>query len=255
MASFDFYVFAQALALVDDVADFSFFWFVGGALGLIVFVSGFFLAHQVKELVVGNAQRNLVAEFREEDPDFKAAYSVRGVDRVLPYSKADTLTLVLSSGVFVILVILAIVIRWNANSGDWASVFLTGMVPVVIVVTELYLNDPLYRLSKKPGFWERHLEGVARKKRISLENVIASYDGFVAQTQAGYNHQRQIARVTAADLGIEVKESVDEEFQSTQSNEWKISVDDLLQEKVSGSKFNDDLLGDGGVTSSEHNSR
>jgi len=241
LAAIDFYVFAQAYAVVDDVEDYSPEWWLGGFIGLVVFGAGLVVARQVKTVISGQAQRALVRELQDDDETPRPRYTVREQERSLPFSKANFLALSLASVLFGSLVTAAIWIRVEGSQGDMAAIIMTGLIPLVIVAIEVFLHDPLFRLSLKPGRREQRAERRARKLGIHLENVIASYDSYIQKTQAAYAHQRQIARVKAADLGIHVESESDAGNQK-ETNKWEIRIEDLLKTRTPDGGFNDDLL-------------
>ncbi|MDQ1138449.1 hypothetical protein QE410_003248 [Microbacterium sp. SORGH_AS 1204] len=240
LAGLDFYVFAQAYAVVDDLAEFSIQWWLGGLLGLVVFVAGIILARQIKAIIVATSQHSLVKDLQDDIPTKRPQYTVRGESRTLPYTRASGLALTLSGSIFIALVGLAIWVRLDATTGDLPAVMMTGIIPIVIVAVEIYIHDPLFRLVQKPGRRERSAERRARKRGVELENIIASYDSFIRKTRAGFAHQRQIAKVTAADLGIDT-DSDTPQGEGSEDGEWEIKIDDLLKTKVPLGVFHDDV--------------
>lgn len=241
LGGIDFFIFAQAYAIVEDVEDYSLGWWVGGFIGLVVFGAGLVVARQIKTFIAGHEQRALLREVQNEGDTTRPRYDVRGKEQTLPFSKANILALTLAGVFFGSLVIAAIVIRFEGSRGDVAPIVMTGLLPPLIVAIEVFLYDPLYRLPLKPGRRERKAERHARKKGIQLENVIASYDSFIQKTRAAYAHQRQIAQVKAADLGIEV-ESAPGVDSSSQTSEWEIRIQDLLKTRTPDGGFDDDLI-------------
>ncbi|MFV0460612.1 MAG: hypothetical protein ACK5MT_17790 [Actinomycetales bacterium] len=224
LAGLDFYVFAMAYAVVDDVTNFSAQWWVGGLLGLVVFLAGLIVARQVKLFAVGQSEKRILTEI-EGTPTYKAHDQVRR----LGVNRANLLILLLSLLVFIVLVGVGIWIRASANQGQLPAIVMTGLVPIVIISVEMYMYDPLERYRAKPNSLERSRERAMRKKRLAVEDMLAVYKSEIAKIQAGFANQRQVAHVKAADLGLDMTREATS--QSYSSEDWMINWEDLLSNR------------------------
>ena len=231
LAGLDFYVFANAYALVDDVVDFSVGWWVGGLLGLVVFISGVIFAHQSKRVVVTAAQKALVEELRLDDSTYSPRIVIRDQERVLPQISANWISLFLSGALFFSLVILALLVRFEDDHGSAVTSIMMGLVPVVIVSIELYFHDPLFRKEENAGWRERHLERKVNRLRDKLDTVVSSYRGYVDRIQSFYSSERRKALVDARDRGMDISESALEPDRRS-SQQWMIDVATLLKDQT-----------------------
>lgn len=228
LGGLDFYVFAQAYAVVDDAADFSYGWWIGGLLGLVVFVAGVIVARQLKIHVLSSAQAGLVEEYKLEDPEFRPVVSINGKNRHLPQNRVNIMTLVLSVVLFLFLTVLAFIVRLGDEDTGLPATLMTAAVPLVIVAVELYMYDPLDRKRSNAGWWERHLYRKAMLQQRRLDTVIKAYEKYILKLRAQYAQERKMAAVEASDRGISVSsKSISDE--GIDISEWQISLESLLE--------------------------
>lgn len=133
LASLDYYVFAKAAAVALDIEEsFSNFQFwLGGGLGLMVFVCGLLLAHVLKRTALASGQASLVRQ-RQATP---ASVPER--------SSYNLPTLVTSTLFFLAFCILGGAVRLAADTGEQPTVVVFQMlVPLVVVLIEYLMHDP-----------------------------------------------------------------------------------------------------------------
>jgi hypothetical protein len=141
LASVDFFVFAQAAAVVFDVKSSisNPAYLLGGLLGLVVFLLGLFFAQSLKKMTLAFAQAKLTPP--------------GGVARP---SSANLGSVVATGLAFVIACIVGLFIRLEAETDESTSVVLFQMLlPWAVVVAEYFLHDPTHIRSPRPTLRER----------------------------------------------------------------------------------------------------
>lgn len=136
MAALDFYIFAQVMAYAENIADPGLsdpaFW-LGGAVGLTVFVVGILLAQALRRGAYFHAQRKLLKELKEAGEDTAGL-------RLSNYSRWMTLFFALF---YVALTAGAVVLRYQGGGKEQPGLLmLTAMIPVIAVMLELLIDDP-----------------------------------------------------------------------------------------------------------------
>lgn len=136
MAALDFYIFAQVMAYAENIADPGLsdpaFW-LGGAVGLTVFVVGILLAQALRRGAYFHAQRKLLKELKESGEDTTGL-------RLSNYSRWMTLFFALF---YVALTAGAVVLRYQGGGKEQPGLLmLTAMIPVIAVMLELLIDDP-----------------------------------------------------------------------------------------------------------------
>jgi hypothetical protein len=177
LASLDFYVFAEAWAVVEDVADYSSGWFVGGVFGFVVFVVGVFLSNALKVRVTAGAQRRLMSERKDSGIDFTSLVPL----------EPSRLGLLLPLSIFLVLVIAGVIVRYTgSDDASPAALAIQSLVPVAAVVAEFYLYNPMERrepqptwidrwLARRKARWERRLESIEGQKELAKAEVTTMY--------------------------------------------------------------------------------
>lgn len=136
ICSLDFYIFAQVMAYAENIADPGFgdatFW-LGGAVGVMVFIVGILLAQAMRRGSLFHAQRKLLKEIK------KAGEDTTGL-RLSSYSRWMTL----SFAVFYIFFTAgAVVLRYQGGGREQPGLLLLQtMIPIVGVMLELLIDDP-----------------------------------------------------------------------------------------------------------------
>lgn len=165
LACLDFYIFAQAYAVDADVSGPSNpeFW-LGGVLGLAVFIVGLVFTHGLKNLIASRAQRAMLRE--EGTGEITIDPAVRAK---LVTIRASALSMLTSGLVFLVLLVAGVKVRVDgAANGSIATVVFQALIPLVAVAAELYLFDPFHRVA--PGFGRKHRQ--LQKERAGLEHRI-----------------------------------------------------------------------------------
>jgi hypothetical protein len=200
LASLDFYVFAQAYAVVADVGSFTVEWFLGGLLGLAVFIAGVSLAHAIKGAILARAQREMLRAADEER--IKVDRKVR--ERLVE-SRTSILALMLTAAVFTSLSVAGVLVRTQGtglNGGSSAVVFFQALIPLVSVAVELYLHDPTERDDPQPNIRDRHLERRLVKAERRLRIKANQLETRIAKIERLYNVEAAILDVEQQDMGL-----------------------------------------------------
>lgn len=136
ICSLDFYIFAQVMAYAENIADPGLtdgtFW-LGGAVGVMVFIVGILLAQAIRRGTLFHAQRKLLKELNKANED------ITGL-RLSSYSRWMTL----SFAVFYIFFTAgAVVLRYQGGGREQPGLLLLQtMIPIVGVMLELLIDDP-----------------------------------------------------------------------------------------------------------------
>lgn len=193
LASLDFYVFAEAWAVVEDVADYSSGWFVGGVFGFVVFVVGLFLSNALKVRVTAGAQRRLMNERADSGDD------VAGLVALEPSS----LGLLLPLSVFLVLVVAGVIVRaTGSDDASPAALAIQSLVPVAAVVAEFYLYNPMERREPQPNWIDRWLARRRARWERRLESIDTQTELAKAQVATMYAVEREVLDIEQQDRGV-----------------------------------------------------
>lgn len=200
LASLDFYVFAQSYAVLADVDVFGVEWWLGGLLGIAVFLAGVALAHAIKASILARAQAKMLSD--ADNGRFKIDIEVR---EQLVESKSSILALLLTATIFVMLSVAGVMVRTDGSATDSAStavVLFQALIPLVAVAVELYLHDPTERDEPAPNVIDRRLERKLAKAERRLRIVAAQVEAQVAKVEKLYRVEEAILDVEQRDMGM-----------------------------------------------------
>ncbi|MGF7237864.1 MAG: hypothetical protein ACQSGP_23320 [Frankia sp.] len=200
LASLDFYVFAQAYAVVADVGGYGVQWWLGGLLGLAVFVAGLALAHAIKDAILAHAQREMLKE--ATDGKMKIDPHVR--ERLVE-SRPSILALLLTATIFSALSVAGVLVRVNGagtTSNSMAVVFFQALIPLVSVVVELYLHDPTERDEPRPNAVDHQLERRLVKAEKRLRAIAQGVESEIAKVERLYKVEAAILDIEQKDMGL-----------------------------------------------------
>lgn len=149
LAGTDAYLFANAFTYVNR-NDSTLYYTVGALIGLIVYISGTAFANTLKTWSVGRAQRGLLAD---ADATPTKAYIDPDVRPLLTVMRPGGTGIALAGGVFAVLVLAGAAIRYQGAGvgadNNTSLIFMQAIIPLVVVVVEYLIHNPL----------ERHLKG------------------------------------------------------------------------------------------------
>jgi hypothetical protein len=200
LASLDFYVFAQAYAVVADVGGYGVQWWLGGLLGLAVFVAGLALAHAIKDAILAHAQREMLKEAAESKVKIEKAVRERLVE-----SRPSILALLLTTTIFTALSVAGVLVRVGGsgtNSNSIAVVFFQALIPLVSVVVELYLHDPTERDEPRPNAVDHQLERRLVKAEKRLRAIAQGVESEIAKVERLYKVEAAILDIEQKDMGL-----------------------------------------------------
>ncbi|ADP84721.1 hypothetical protein [Pseudofrankia inefficax] len=199
LAALDFYVFASAYASVDDVGQFTVSWWLGGLLGIAVFFAGFALSHAIKGSILARAQRQFLHAADNGRLNIDQDVRPQLVD-----SKSSPLALWLTAIIFFILMIAGVLVRvqGSAANASLALILFQGLIPLVAVVVELYLHDPMERDDPLPTWRDRRLERKLARAERRLRVVAAQVEARVAKIEKLYRVEEAILDVEQKDMGL-----------------------------------------------------
>ena len=204
LASLDFYIFAQAYAAADgSIRDWHEpSWWLGGLLGLCVFVVGVVFTHGLKNLIAARAQHELLREAGHGQLKIDQAVS----DKLVTLK--SSLPSLLSSGViFAVLLGAGFLLRLQGSAtSNLVITLFQSLIPLVGVAAELYLFNPFHRvppgfgrrrvkLHKKLARLEHKVEGIERKR----DNVIQAVERHYGVEHAVLDVEQQDRDLTSAD--------------------------------------------------------
>jgi hypothetical protein len=203
LAALDFYVFAQAYAVLADVAGFGVEWGLGGLLGIAVFMAGVALAHAIKASILARAQAQMLkaADKAAKEGRIRIDPAVR---EQLVESRSSIVALVLTAAIFLTLSVAGVLVRSQGSStnGGSAVVLFQALIPLVAVAVELYLHDPTERDEPAPNAADRRLERKLAKAERRLRIVAAQVEAKVAQIEKLYRVEEAILEVEQRDMGM-----------------------------------------------------
>ncbi len=185
LASLDFYIFAQAYAAADgSIRDWHDpRWWLGGLLGLCVFVVGVVFSHALKNLIAARAQRELLKRGgRGPAHDRPGGAREAGDDQVAAAVAAQR------RGIFAVLLWAGFLLRLQGSATSSLVITLfQSLIPLVGVAAELFLFDPFHRVL--PGFGRRH-----RRAEQEARPPRAPARGHPAQDGAPHRRHRAALR-------------------------------------------------------------
>ncbi|MCK9901698.1 hypothetical protein MXD63_16645 [Frankia sp. Cpl3] len=200
LAALDFTVFAEAYSVITDAEEYSISWFLGGILGIAVFIAGMVLAHAIKGAILARAQSQLL---RAADA---GTVRVDGeVREQLVTSRTSVAALAITALVFLLLSVAGILVRIqgaSSDTGEGPAFLLTALIPLVAVVVELYLHDPTERDEPMPNLVDRRLERRLAKAERRLRIVAAQVEAKVAKIEKLYRVEEAILDVEQRDMGM-----------------------------------------------------
>jgi hypothetical protein len=199
LASLDFYVFAQAYAVVADVGGYGVQWWLGGLLGLAVFVACVALAHAIKGTILARAQRDMLAEADNDKVKIDKKMRERLVE-----SRASVLALLLTATIFLSLSVAGVLVRVGGSSStdSLPVVFFQALIPLVSVVVELYLHDPTERHEPALTIIDRRLERRLAKAEKRLRAMGQHLESRVSKVERLYKVEAAILDVEQKDMGL-----------------------------------------------------
>lgn len=170
IASLDFYIFAQVMAYAENIADpgpgDATFW-LGGAVGITVFIVGILLGQAIRRASYYHAQKKLLRELEAAGEDTTGL-------RLSNYSRMMTL----SFGLFYIaLTAGAVVLRYQGGGKEQPGLLLLQTaIPVIGIMLELLVDDPTEVRLPQRTLWDWWLSHRLRRldNKIELRKLIAA---------------------------------------------------------------------------------
>ncbi len=170
IAALDFYIFAQVIAYAEDIPDpgpkDAAFW-LGGAVGLTVFIVGILLAQAIRRAAYYMAQKRLLKEMNEAGEDTTGL-------RLSNYSRGMTFAFALF---YLLLTAGAVVLRYQGGGkAQPGLLMLQTAIPVVAIMLELLIDDPTEVRTSERGGLDWSLETRKRRldRKIANRQLIAS---------------------------------------------------------------------------------
>jgi hypothetical protein len=202
LAFLDFYIFAQAYGVAEDLEPGSARWWQGGLLGLVVFVVGLGMSHQYKAVIVARAQRELLRE-----ADAGALVIDEAVRRRLVTMRPSPLILYSSTAVFSLLLLGGMFIRLQgAGDENLAAVVFQSLIPLAAVITELYLHDPIERMAPRRTRKEKKLLKEIAKLEEKLRGIREKEEFAALRVEKQYAIEQSILNVEQLDMGLAHRE-------------------------------------------------
>lgn len=136
IASLDFYIFAQVMAYAENIADPGLgdatFW-LGGAVGITVFIVGILLAQAIRRASYYQAQKKLLRELKAAEEDTTGL-------RLSNYSRWMTISFAVF---YIALTAGAVILRYQGGGkAQPGLLMLQTMIPVIAIMLELLIDDP-----------------------------------------------------------------------------------------------------------------
>ena len=170
IAALDFYIFAQVIAYAEDIPDpgpdDAAFW-LGGAVGLTVFIVGILLAQAIRRAAYYLAQKRLLKEMNDAGEDTTGL-------RLSNYSRGMTFAFALF---YLLLTAGAVVLRYQGGGKTQPGLLmLQTAIPVVAIMLELLIDDPTEVRTSERGTLDWYLETRKRRldRKIANRQLIAS---------------------------------------------------------------------------------
>jgi len=204
-AAVDFYLFAVAMtiALREDTYDpngllgFSWGFWIGGVMGLMVFALGLVLGHLIRQADYVRAQKQLLNELKS-----------RGVERPeLVSSGNSTIVFIVVGAVFIIFIIASLFVRaegadisiisadaWSREANMLGSLFMQTLVPFVAVCVEVVMHDPTHVPIKQPNWIDFYIERKMRRNEVVKRKRELKVQGYKDAIQARYRTERAVLK-------------------------------------------------------------
>lgn len=229
IAALDFYIFAQVMAYAENIADPGpgdpTFW-LGGAVGLTVFIVGILLAQAIRRASYYHAQKKLLKELKEAGEDTTGL-------RPSNYSRWMTISFFVF---YVALTAGAVVLRYQGGGKQQPGLLmLQTMIPIIAVMLELLIDDPTeVRLPQRTiidwwlSFRIRRLDAkIALRELIANEREASVSDRyrFEAAALATLHEGQGITAMPFAPLMDESSETSHEDNRSHDSATSSTAVD------------------------------
>lgn len=200
LASLDFYIFAQAYAAADgSIRDWHDpRWWLGGLLGLCVFVVGVVFTHGLKNLIAARAQRELLREADQDQLRIDPA-----VREKLVTIKSPLPSLLSSGAIFAVLLWAGFELRLQgAATSDLVITLFQSLIPLVGVAAELYLFDPFHRVP--PGFGRRYRNLQRKLARLEhqLEGIHRKMGHLIDGVERHYGVEHAVLDAEQQDMGL-----------------------------------------------------
>jgi len=200
LAGLDFYIFAQAYAAADGSISgwHDPRWWLGGLLGLCVFVVGVVFAHGLKNLIAAHAQHELLHE--ADQGRFRIDPAVR---EKLVTLKSPLPSLAGSGVVFAVLLGAGFLLRVQGSAtSNLVIALFQSLIPLVGVVAELYLFDPFHRVPAGLGRRYRQLQKKLARLEHRLEGRQRKLANAVEALEEHYGVEQEILAVEQHDMGL-----------------------------------------------------
>jgi hypothetical protein len=170
IAALDFYIFAQVMAYAENIADPGLgdatFW-LGGAVGLTVFIVGILLAQTIRRASYYHAQKRLLRELEAAGEDTSGL-------RPSTYSRWMTIAFAVF---YVLLTAGAVVLRYQGGGkAQPGLLMLQTAIPIVAIMLELLMDDPTEIRLPERSFADWWLSQRLRRleTKIELRQLIAN---------------------------------------------------------------------------------
>jgi hypothetical protein len=170
ICALDFYIFAQVMAYAENIADPGLgdasFW-LGGAVGVTVFIVGILLAQAIRRASYYQAQKKLLKEL------VAAGEDTAGL-RLSNYSRGMTIAFAFF---YVALTAGAVVLRYQGGGKEQPGLLLLQTaIPIVAIMLELLVDDPTEVRLPQRSLWDWWLSHRKRRldKKIELRELIAA---------------------------------------------------------------------------------
>lgn len=198
LGTLDFFVFANAFAVAEDVPNFSLNWWTGGAVGIAVFVQGFFLSHALKRRMLATQQATMLEHAREN-----LQVLTEPLEQLKP-AHSNAWTFILSWGNFGVLIGAGTAVRSEGSAGGTSqgiTIMLT-LVPFIALLAETFMQDPLAADYDQPGVVDQALSRRASRLERRLDAIDESLKAKIRLAEKDTATERRFLRALMRDLGL-----------------------------------------------------
>jgi hypothetical protein len=192
------FTFAQAYAVLEDVAGFAparwFSGLLGGLLGVALIIVGVLLAREIKKSIFVRAQKQMLRA--ADEGRIKIDPAVR--EQLVESRPPNLILLLLNATIFVMLDVAGVLVyaQSSATGAGPSPLFLFQVIiPLAAVVVDIYLYDPTEHDEPAPNAADRRLERKLAKAERRLRIVAAQIEAKVAQIEKLYRVEEAILEV------------------------------------------------------------